>query len=245
MKGKKLSVIALFGILIYLSLSSCTIRQELSMKGDQSGTAQIDVVLHPVFDQFVTDLAGGGWEDKEDPPIFDLTALQYAFDQYQELTLSSASIPRREELELDVAFGNINTVFSVPSRDVPGMFTYSRKEDVHRLRIAVNRSSIMQVLKLNPLGSTGLEVYLLPPEGEEMDEEEYIDYLIFSFEPYAPEEELREIFKNARISLSVIPEGEIVSQRGGRINGNRVIFSMPVLTLFTISDTRVFEIEYR
>jgi hypothetical protein len=245
MKGKTFLAAAVFGIVLFLTLNSCTIRHELSVRADRSGNAEIDIVLHPVFDRFVTDLAGGGWDEKEDPPIFDLTALQYAFDQYEELDLQSSSIPRREELELKVAFDNINTVFSVPSRDVPGMFTYSRTGGVHKLRIAVNRKNIMQVLKLNPLGGTGLELYLLPPEGETMDEEEYIDYLIFSFEPYAPEEELRKIFKNSQIVLSVIPEGEIVSQRGGRISGNRVVFSMPVLTLFTISETRIFEIKYR
>jgi hypothetical protein len=239
----KASIIVISSLIFFFS---CTVEQNVRLEVDGSGSAEVEIVLHDIFAAFITDLTGASWDSEgAEQPIFDLGKLEYAFGLREQISLQSADIPEPNRLVMELSFNDIEKVLRAEEPNAPELFSYATKDGLHILTFKVSRKTIVDALALSPFGASGLEVYLLPPEDKLMSEEEYIDYLMYSFEPYAPEATIERVLREAVIVLEIGVDGRIVSQEGGERRGNRVRYTMPLIRLFTQVRPETYEIRYR
>jgi len=228
-------------------LTGCSSRQQVDLSVNGSGTAQIRITLSPILVSYLQDLAAtvAGVRVPADQPVFDLSALHTAFSRYPALALESASTPHPDTLDLSVRFRDVAKVFSAAMESGPRFATFSDDGGTKTLSITVDRETIAAVLGLTPLSGSVAADVLLPPKGDSMSPDQYVSYLSWALEDYAKGQDIRKVIEDARIDLNIRVAGTVISQNGGRQEGNTVIFSLPVTELVTLQKAANYSITFR
>ena len=228
-------------------LAGCSSRQQVDLSVNGSGTAHIRISLSPILVSYLQDLAAtvAGVRVPADQPVFDLAALRTAFSRYPALVLESASTPRPDTLELSVQFRDVAKVFSAAIGTGPKFATFSNNGDTKTLSITVDREAIAAVLGLTPLSGSVAADVLLPPKGDSMSPDEYVSYLSWALEDYAKGQDIERVIRDARIDMVFRVAGTVISQKGGRQDGNTVTFSLPVTELVTLQKAANYSITFR
>ncbi|TVQ38699.1 MAG: hypothetical protein EA384_08180 [Spirochaetaceae bacterium] len=228
--------------LIVVLLSACSVRQEMTLSRSGAGQATVSVELHRVLVEYLADLSGftGG-----SMQIFDLAALEERFAAEPGVELLSATVPNAHQLRLRVRFADIARVFDAQSGVVREVFTFSEDGEQRRLQIRLTPHSVRALMGFSPASDSMLADILLPPVDQPMREADYVDYLAWALEEYQRQTPIATIIRNAAIRVEIEPEGRIVSQRGGRTEGNRVIFEIPVVQLLTVRDALEYSLTFR
>ncbi|SIQ74511.1 hypothetical protein SAMN05920897_11430 [Alkalispirochaeta americana] len=221
-----------------LALASlgCSVRQEISLRPDGSGQADIRIVLDPAFSEYIQDLSATLGSDEEtresgDEGFFQIHLLEQAFAEEPGLFLVHASSPRPEELTLLVNFDSLARLVTMRSSRLAGIIRFERTELFRRLAVRLDRRGIEQLISLVGVDPFITET-LLPPEGD-MSEEEYRDYLAWALEEYGQGRSISDVLDDSRIETRVIPQGRITQIRGGTAQEEGVLFVTPLLKALT------------
>lgn len=86
--------------------------------------------------------------------------------------------------------------------------------------------------------------FILPPSDGSVSREEFRDEMAWALEEYEERAVVEQVLENAMIEVHVRPQGRIVSQQGGRIEGDTVVFEMPVLTILTLNEERSYSLVF-
>ena len=81
------------------------------------------------------------------------------------------------------------------------------------------------------------------PQGR-ISEEEYREELAYALEDYLEEISLDELFAASSIDISVAFEGTLREQRGGRIEGERVVFSIPLFNVLLMDEPLEYSLSF-
>ncbi|TVR32770.1 MAG: hypothetical protein EA404_06645 [Spirochaetaceae bacterium] len=227
---------------VVLLLSACSVRQEVTLSRSGAGEATVNVELHRVLIEYLADLSGFAGASME---IFDLQALEARFAQEPGLELLSATAPSAGELRLRLRFADIARVFDAQQGAVREVFSFAEDGDQRRLQIRLTPHSVRALMGFSPASDSMLADILLPPVDQPMREADYVDYLAWALEEYQRETPIASVIRSATIRVVIEPEGTIVSQRGGRTEGNRVIFEIPVVRLLTVRNTLEYSLTFR
>ncbi len=235
-----------FGAL--LLFASCSIRQELLLEADGSGTSTLDVDLKPLFMKYYEDLASGfsqTWDPKN-PKVFDTNAIRRSFEGNPGLELVSVAAPAPHRLRLAFRFKDVSAMVRSQDQRVRDMISVRRNDGNETIRIYIDAKNLPGLLRLAPNGESRVAKMLLPPEGKALTEEEYLDHLAWALEDYAGDEDVKVILKRASVDLGIKVKGRIVEQTGGRLHGDsEVRFSIPLLRLFTLKTPLEYSLTYR
>ncbi len=228
--------------LALLPFSGCSVRQEVTLSRSGAGEATVNVELHRVLVEYLADLSGFSGGTMQ---IFDLDALEQRFAREPGLELLSASTPNDNQLRLQIRFADIAQVFDARYGAVREVFSFSQDGELRRLEIRLTPQSIRELMEFSPASDTMLADILVPPDDQPMREADYVDYLAWALEEYQRETPIAAIIRNASIRIEIEPEGRIESRHGGRTQGNRVIFEIPVVELLTARDTLEYSLTFR
>lgn len=81
----------------------------------------------------------------------------------------------------------------------------------------------------------------LGPQGTgRVTDEDYLSMIRFSIGDDAPG-----LLKKSFITLTVLPPGEMVSQSGGTVSGNSVVFRIPVLRVLVLDRPLDYAVTFR
>jgi len=235
-----------FGALFLLA--SCSIKQELLLDTDGSGTSTLEVDLKPLFMKYYEDLAAGFSQsyDPKNPRVFDTDAIRRSFEANPGMELVSVATPEPHRLRLAFRFKDVSTMVRSQDQRVRDMISVKRKDGSETIRIYLDAKNLPGLLRIAPNGESRVAKMLLPPEGKALTEEEYLDHLAWALEDYAGDEDVKAILKRASVDLGVKVKGRIVDQTGGRLHGDsEVRFSIPLLGLFTLKTPLEYSLTYR
>lgn len=237
----------LLPLLLTVLASACSVRQEIDLSLDGSGTAALDVRLHPVFISYYKDLASGfdGNFDPEHPKIFDLPAIRKNFSAEGGVELVKLEAPEPGRLKAEMRFKEISAL--VKSRDpkIREALAVSRKDTRETLRIRLDGRNVAAMLKITPEGDSKIAKMLLPPEGKTLSEEEYLEHLSWALEDYAGNENIKTILRDSAVDLRVKVQGRIVEQHGGTVEGSSaVVYSVSLLKLFSLKRPLEYSLTY-
>jgi hypothetical protein len=221
----------------------CNAQQELHLRDDGSGTTELRMEVHEVLVRYLADLQGLFDVDPSETPIFDVEEITEVFAANDALKLVSAETPQNNVLQLQLSFTDVARIAAAQdgsNNDLLGLEQNGQEQTLH---IYLNPGTVRGLLALTPISEVA--EFLLPPRGEEMSRDEYVEYIVWALEEYESAAVLRRIVSEAAIELRVTVEGQLVSQQGGQREGDSVVFQIPVVELLTIQEPLRYSLSYR
>lgn len=222
---------------------SCTSQQEMHLRADGSGRTELRMEVHEVLVRYLADLQGLFDVDPAETPIFDLDEMEQVFAANDALDLVSAETPQANVLQLQLRFDDVARIAAAQDGSNNDLLGLERNGQEQTLHIFLNPGTVRELLSLTPIRE--IAEFLLPPRGQDMSRDEYVEYIVWALEEYEDAAVLRRVVSEATIELLVSVEGQLISQRGGQREGNAVVFRIPVVELLTIQEPLRYSLTYR
>ncbi len=207
-------------LLLGATFISCSSNQEISLKGNGSGSAAITIQMNQVLIDYLQDFSIGlGYGNFQDDIFDSATIAETLAAQGMELT----RYQRIDDLlwEMDIEFDYLQLKPLVTLTQYKGLYT---------LRFTYSYE-IFQEFK-DSFGPDAAEFFeLLGPGPDYVSREEYIEFLLFAFEAYIDNPNTFRLFlEEQKLKITLNLEGELVSVTGGRVlPSGAVEFAIPMV----------------
>ena len=233
------------GILLagMLLLASCTVNQTISIKNDGSGTlilhAEVTKVLHDYLAS-LAEVAGNGALMKGGK-VFDAASIRKDFESRPGLTVKKVATPTADSLDLEIAYASVQNIFSsVDTLKSSGALVYSEAAGKKTIRLHLDRTNYTQLSALFPLLKDPTFASLMPQVGDTITDEDYLSMIQFSIGDEGPA-----LLKKSFITLTIDPEGEILSQTGGTVSAGAVVFRIPLIRMLVLDKPLDYSVTFK
>lgn len=238
-RGTRRAVLSLLvSAALAAALAGCAVTQSMTLDRDAAGTASLEISLHRVLTEYLIALAESieGPLPEERRAVFDLDEIRMSFAFRPGIELVSAESPEIGKLELSLAYGPLERVFTLSEPGIREVFTLVRSGGRTTLRFHLDLSNFDSLAGLFPLYETGKSLYLFPDASAPMTEEEYLDYVSWALEGVSGDTDVKRVLSDSAVRVTVTVPGTVVRQEGGRAVGNTVEYVIPVLKVLTLSE---------
>ena len=248
MKTASAATIAVFFALV----SSCTVTNEIFIQDDGSGSARVEIKLHPLSVRYVDDLMESfGESSPGGNMLFDVDAIQSAFDAREGVDLVSIEPDGVDILRLEIEFDDVRSVLmddrlEAESNDNP--ISFERRGSKRELDVVFTRGNFGAVTGLFILPDSPATVLVPYSDRDFLSREEYIEVSEYAFEEYLENEAMEDILKSSGIFVSVSPAGRITGVQGGQKDPDKpeiAVFFVPLLDLLTLEDDLKLGLSWR
>lgn len=232
------SIQAVIFLSAVFTVFACSAKQEVSLQLSGEGEGTMEIVLHPVLTSYLTDLsmAVSDPENSEDLPIFDEIGIWNGFARNDSIELISVDIPERERLVIKWRFTDLNGPFEgYPDSEIP-VLSFTKDGDKRVFNFQISTENFYQVSGYFPLIDEDLLAYFGPNPEDPVPEELYIEDLEFAMEDYLTDQSMSEVLEDSVISFMIRPEGEIISNFGGIIKKDGVLYEIPLVKFLTLNE---------
>lgn len=229
-------------VVLAVFLGSCTVREDIVLRADGSGEAVLDIDLHPILIEYLNDLASAMTGIEGEHPILDIVRVAEAVNERPEIELTHAEQRGRGGLRLAVSFTDIGAMFA--REGAQNVLRLETRGGQRELTVRLSRDTVHRFLEYAPEESASLIELLLPAPDRRVSREAYRDELAWALEEYERRSVVERVLDEAAIEIRITPVGRIVEQRGGRVVGDAVVFTIPVLELLTLQEERVYSLVF-
>jgi hypothetical protein len=226
-----------------LLLAGCTVNQTIFVKADGSGTASMHAEVSQLLADYIASLAEVSGKTNTAPgaPVFDVAGIRKDFSARPGVTVTKAVAPTARSLDLDLTFTSIKDVFAGdPSVKSSGVFVYSESGGKKTIQLHLDRTNYPQLAALFPPLKDPTIASLGPQVDDTVTEEEYLQMVAFSLGDDGPA-----LLKKSFITLTIDPEGEILSQTGGTLSGSSVTFRIPLIRLMILDKPLDYSVSFK
>jgi hypothetical protein len=209
-------------LFVWALLAACAAKPAIDVKGDGSGTANVRLEVKKLFaDYFTAD---------EGAKVFDAARIKKGMEKRPGFSVRRIATPTPESLEMDLAFADIRSLFSdesPPAND--GIIRVTQKDGKTTIALHLEKSSAKKVGGLFSDVSNPAFKEMSPREQRTRTEKEYLEAIEFAVGKDGPP-----LMKASYLELTVRPDGELVSQTGGKIVGAAAVFNVPLLRMLML-----------
>ncbi len=210
-------------------LIGCTIKQQVQIEADGSGTVAMSIHLQPLFVDYLNDLAELTGQPMAEQ-VFDVEEIEKGFEEREDVELVRIATPGPGSLEMELRFRSIEQVFSgEQSLQRGGVIRFDRVPDGYSVRFHLDSSNFSSVLEFMPVLQNPLFEGLGPQENEDISEAEYYELI-----DLALGEGGAECLKASYIETKVTVKGRLVSQTGGSLSGRGVTYRVPLIRVLLL-----------
>jgi hypothetical protein len=235
-------IINLIPILYALIFASCSVREDISITLGGAGSADISVKLKPIFVSYILDLSEAfsdtGTVAKTD--IFMIDEIKKQINSKPGAQIIGISSPAQETLEISLKFSDIRTLIESKDAGVRDIITFTDTNGVKKLQFHLEKSNYTSLTGLFPILKNPVFENLAPQVNEDITTSEYLSIIEFAMGKGGPNAVL-----SSEIDVKVKTGGTIVSQKGGIITGNTVVFQIPLIRVCLLNQPLDFEIVYK
>ncbi len=240
---KRFIITALSLLFLLFILASCVVQNKAIIQSNGAGTVEFDIKLEDYFFDAIlemSDLASGN-EALPEGEIFNVPQIEGDFRDNPAITVRTLETPKPWILRGEFTFDDIEAVFEQEKElQTAKIVQFSQKGNTKTISVYVDQQNFSQVSTLFPLLDDPFFSMFGPVENAEVSREEYIEMIEFAF----GEEGAKGVL-NSTITLIVRVEGTIVSQSGGKVEGNNVIFTIPLLQALRLDKPLDYTIVFR
>ena len=222
-----------------LALGACAVTQDIYLHGDRSGETTIaidfsaDVVARV---QKMADITGGRADGAIDPvPIHNRLSARPGVTVYR------VESPSEGRVEVEFAFEDAEDI--LPSANMiteSSIVTFEEAEDGTRVRLYLDADNYRLLFQVHPILHHPAIRAMGPAENTETTQEDYLSMMGYILGPTGPE-----AIGDSLITIRVAVEGELVSQRGGRMEDGSAVFEIPLLDVLLLHEPIDLEIVIR
>jgi hypothetical protein len=173
--------------------------------------------------------------------FFDAASIRKDFESRPGITVTKAATPTPDTLDLELAFDSIQDVFTrEESLKSAAALAYSESDGKKTIRLHLDRSNYAQLARSFPLLGNPAFAAFGPQADDTASDDEYLEMVRFSIGDDAPA-----LLKKSYLTLTLDPEGEILSQSGGDVIGGAVVFRIPLLRLLVLDRPLDFALTFK
>ena len=223
------------------ALSACAVTQELTVRADRSGETVIAIDLAPDFVARVQEMAALADIELPEQGMINVETLHDTLSALPGVTVTQVEAP--EEHRLDLAFGFEDGPAMFPSPSLlweAGIVTFEEVEEGTRVRLYLDLDNYKQLAQIFPVLDDPVIRAMGPEENTEITAEDYLTMMSFVLGPSGPD-----AITESVITIRLNVDGELVSQRGGRIEDGVAIFELNLLDLLLLHEPVDLEVVFR
>lgn len=237
---------AVFPIVAVIVLSSaCSGRIDIAL--DASGAAKlttqtkVDGAVMKGMMERISSVTGNA-APASDAPFFSADSLKKAVKDRKDLSLDSVEVPDQNTMKASFTVANIMKMGG-KDKDASPFFSLKASGSQKTLTFRLDRKNVARFPELMPSMDSGFFEMLAPPSlyGDEISEQEYRDNSLALF---VGQKNLPAVDKSGA-EIRITPPGKIVSQAGGRIEGNTFIATLPLLTVLVLDKPYEFSLTWK
>lgn len=235
--------LAAAGLAAALALISCTVNQTLSVSADGSGTLSTHSEVSPLLRDYLASLAevSGADNPMKDGRVFDAPSIRKDFQSRPGVTVLKAVTPTGSSLDLDLGFDSLQDALRGQGALADaGAVTLVETGALTTLKLRLDRSTYGQLVSLFPPLRDPLLQQLGPQGTATVSESDYLEMIRFSMGEAAPS-----LLRKSFFTVTVRPEGQIVSQAGGTLGDGAVVFRIPLLRILVLDRPLEYSVTYR
>ena len=221
-----------------LALAGCGVHETVSLRADGSGTARLEITLHPIMVSYMGDLMAAMTGVEGEYPIFDTDQIIASFAEREGVELVELERRARGSLRMDLSFENLASILD--DDEPSGLMSFDVRGSNREVSIRLGSESVQQFMGFAPEESATMSEFILPPADGSVSAEEYREEMAWALEEYEDRAIVERILDESMITVRIESEGRILRQRGGAIDGDAVVFAIPVLEILTLEDPRVY-----
>jgi hypothetical protein len=206
-------------------LAACSSKQTIEVKGDGSGTAAVRFEVKPLFVDYFT--------SGDHPRVFDPARVKAGIEKRPGFRVTRIATPTPESLEMELAFDDLRTLFA------EGIISLTEKDGRTTVALRLDRKSARKLGALFSEVSNPAFREMSPREQRVRTEKEYLEAIEFAVGREGPP-----LVKSSALELTVMVDGQLVGQTGGRITGQTAVFSVPVLRLLMLEQPLDYSVTF-
>ena len=223
------------------ALGACAVTQELTVRADRSGETAIAIDLAPDFVARVKEMAALADIELPDEGMINLETLRETLAALPGVTVTQVEAPEENLLDLAFAFDDAPAMFPSPSLLwEAGIVTFEEVEEGTRVRLYLDLDNYKQLAQIFPVLDDPVIRAMGPEENTEITSEDYLTMMGFVLGPSGPD-----AISESVITIRLTVDGELVSQRGGRIEDGAAIFELNLLDLLLLHEPVDLEVVFR
>ena len=242
---RRLAAAAPAVLALLLATAGCTVNQQLTLRVDRSGAAQIHVKLEPVFVDYLDTLAEAAGDSEILPEaIFDTEEVERSIGERRGVAVTEVATPTPEELALSLTFDDLKALLTrntpVPGPAGTALITLSGSGP-STLRVHLDRDNYRELTSLFPVLDHPLLVSLGPQQDLEVTDDEYLEMMGFVLGDDGPP-----AIEASAVTVRVAIDGRILEHDGGELQEDgSLLITIPLLRILVLDEpldyTIVFE----
>ncbi len=225
--------IVALSISLLVLLSSCVMQQGITMSTGQNGWATTDLSVSDFFVTVLEDFKPFN-EDVNPKPILETSVDDFMVELDKAASTSESSVLKLNENTyfIDFTFSSLTELLKdLNNREDQSLLTIEKKGDIQTLTFYLDLQNYPELTKIVPfLADENFETFG-PLYNEGMSDVEYYEMI-----GYILGEEGPDAIKNSVISLRLTAPKNIISQKGGILEGKNVVrFDIPLIDILLLS----------
>jgi hypothetical protein len=226
-----------------LALASCSMSQTLVVADDGSGTLATHAEVSTLLRDYLASLAeiSGNAGPLKEGRIFDAAAIRKDFQARPGIIVRRAATPTPSSLDLELGFDSVQDLLAGQGAlSSAGALSIVDAGDRRTLKLHLDRATWSALAALFPPLRDPLVAELGPQGTSPTTEDDYLAMIRFSIGDAAPG-----LLKKSFLTVTIQPQGEIISQSGGTMNGGAVVFRIPVLRMLVLDRPLEYSVTFR
>ncbi len=202
------AMVLLLGI-VYLS-TGCSSKQNVFLKNDGSGRADISIELQPMLMQYARDIAGGFASGKEVSGLqfFDREKIKKHLNSMPHIVVKSIETPTPEKLKISLSFDRISKIFPVSEVDtIPAPFQFKTKNGGQTFIFTLTRENFNALTEALGFGGNELVTTFGPQKDNPLTKDEYTAMIEYLFDDYGSKKQIDSMLNTSYITVDLIVQG--------------------------------------
>ncbi|RKX83852.1 MAG: hypothetical protein DRP57_07090 [Spirochaetes bacterium] len=230
-------------VLLGGSLTSCGVHEEIYLKKDGSGSVSSKIEVKQILVDYFANLAEvtGDSTDISDGKLFNTKEIKTEIEKQPGVKVTSIKTSGKNLLTTKLEFRNIEDIFnSEKNLTAAGIISLTNSGESKIFRFHLDKKNYKQLSVLIPVLSNPIMESLGPQEDDSTSEADYLDMMSFALGKDGPK-----AVKNSFVNVVVHVEGKIISQKGGKISGNVVTFTIPLIKILLLNKPLDYTITFK
>ena len=229
-------------ICVLIILSSCSVKNEITLDADGSGTAAMTAEIDEMLVTYLQSLAELTGEESSDGTLFNVDDIRKGIEENPEIRVRTIENDEDKLIKAVVEFDDIEALIhrSEESLNNEQIISFEEKGSEKTIRIYIDIDNFLDIAPLFPIVEEPLFMTFGPLENQGLSEEEYLEMM-----EYALGDGGGKLIKDSIITTTINIEGKLISQIGGKVSGgNSVIFETPLIRLLLLDEPIEYSINF-
>ena len=240
---KKNSLFLIIILLVLLLTMACTIKQDININPDGSGSVALKVNLMDGYyfylQELLEDVNDLGYDPEQG--VFNTETIKAHLSELPGVTVINVLAPTPKKLEIYFNFEDINELSDKANTDPDAEKVFSLTYDGNRkkFRFYLDADNYHQIESLIPITDSPIYEALGPQPEYPISEEEYLELVEFTIGDNGPD-----MVKDSNVVTYAKVSGKLISQTGGIFTGGTAKFSLDMLKFLLLLEPMEFSFTF-